>query len=91
MHEAAATSLKDNKKWLLQVRKLTGKQNPWEEYKNYGGKYETQKTDHEANLPLHLAMHFGNWLIAQYLLDQHPKHEDPSNANAEEVERFGSI
>ena len=94
LHEAAAMSDKpwmDDKEGLLEVRKLTGKQKPWEEYKNYEGNDEAEERDHEGNLPIHLAMHFRNWQIARYLLGQHPKHEDPSDVNAEEVERFGSL
>ena len=89
MHKAASNSYKDPKEGLFEVRKITGKRKSWDEYENYEGKYKTENMDHEGNLPIHLAMHNGNWRIAQDLLDKHPKYDDPSHANAKDVDGFG--
>ena len=87
LHNAASNHYEDPKEGLFEVRKITGKQKPWDQYNKYEGKDKTGRADHEGNLPIHLAMHKGNWRIAQDLMDNHPKYENPSQPNAKDVDR----
>ena len=82
MHNAA--SRKDRESGLKEVRAFTGKQKPWDSY-SPDGLGLTAETDHEGNMPVHLAMHQGNWWIAHYLLAKHPRYKDPPSA--QDVER----
>ena len=81
-----ASSKKDKKQGLLEVRSFTGKQKPWDSFHTEGKELVT-KVDHEGNMPIHLAMYKCNWQIAQYVLDKNPKYADPEDPKADEVER----
>ena len=53
---------------LAAVQRYTGKKRPWHPFSELGKRLAAER-DCEGNSPLHLAMHEGNWEIAQYLLD----------------------
>ena len=78
---------RDQAEGLHEVRSFTGKQKPWDSYSTEG-KQLSQAEDHEGNMPIHLAMHRGNWRIAQYVLDKHPNYMDPDHPSATDVERY---
>ena len=88
LHKVASTYYKDPEEGLNELRKAKTRN-------EFIYKFESVETDHEGNMPIHLAMHFGNWQIAQYLLDNHPKpegeDEDSFHPNVKDVDRFGPL
>ena len=64
LHEAARQGDLDA------VQRFTGKKRPRHPFSDLGKRLWKER-DCEGNSPLHLAMHKGNWNIAQYLLDGH--------------------